>query len=60
VRMEIGTKPTSASSVLAVGAAGDVNAALGVPAGSPPGWDDMVLRGSLRMATCWWRSWPCK
>ena len=45
VRMEIGTKPTSASSVLAVGPAGNVNAALGVPAGSRPGWDDVVLRG---------------
>ncbi len=45
VRMEIGTKPTSASSVLAVGPAGNINAALGVPAGSRPGWDDLVLRG---------------
>ncbi len=45
VRMEIGTKPAGTSSVLAVGAAGDVNAALGVPTGSRPGWDDVVLRG---------------
>jgi len=43
--MKIATKPTLASSVLAVGAAGDVNAALRVPAGSRPGWDDVVLRG---------------
>ncbi len=60
VRMEIGTKPAGASSVLAVGPAGDVNAALGVPAGSRPGWDDVVLKGSLRTATYWWRSWPCR
>ncbi len=45
VRTEIGSKPTGASSVLAVGAAGDVNAALRVPAGSLPGWADVVLRG---------------
>lgn len=45
VRMEIGTKPTGASFVLAVGEAGDVNAALRVPARSRPGWDDVVLRG---------------
>ena len=43
--MEIGSKPTGASAALAVGAAGDVNAALKVPAGSRPGWDDVVLRG---------------
>jgi len=43
--MEIGTKPTGASFVLAAGEAGDVNAALRVPARSRPGWDDVVLRG---------------
>ena len=45
VRMEIGSKPTGASAVLAVGAAGDVKVALRVPAGSLPGWADVVLRG---------------
>jgi hypothetical protein len=46
VRIEIAGKPTSASSVLAVGAAGNLNAALRVPARSRPGWDDVVLRGA--------------
>lgn len=45
VRMEIATKPTSASAALVVRAAGDVNAALVVPARSRPGWDDVVMRG---------------
>ena len=45
VRMEIAAKPASASAALAVGATGDINAALVVPAGSRPGWDDVVLRG---------------
>jgi hypothetical protein len=45
VRMEIATKPTSASAALVVGAEGDVTAALEVPAGSRPGWDDVVLGG---------------
>ena len=47
VRMEIASEPTSAGAgaALAVGATGDVNEALVVPAGSRPGWDDVVLRG---------------
>jgi hypothetical protein len=46
VRMEVGTKPKSASAAPAVGAAGDVKAALVVPAGSRPGWEEVVLRGA--------------
>lgn len=53
VRMEIATKPTSASAALVVRAAGDVNAALVVPARSRPGWDDVVMRGVAPGATCW-------
>jgi hypothetical protein len=53
VRMEIATKPTSASAALVVRAAGDVNAALVVPARSLPGWDDVVMRGVAPGATCW-------
>ncbi|MGD0809517.1 MAG: hypothetical protein ABSA91_07395 [Acidimicrobiales bacterium] len=45
VRMEIGTLPTSGSVALAVNAAGDINATVHVPAGSRPGWDDVVLKG---------------
>jgi hypothetical protein len=47
--MKIATEATSAGAgagaALTVGATGDVNAALAVPAGSRPGWDDVVLRG---------------
>ena len=45
VRLEIGTQPSGAGASLAIGAAGDVRAALVVPASSRPGWDDVVLRG---------------
>jgi hypothetical protein len=45
VRMEIASKPTGASAAPVVGATGDVKASLEVPAGSRPGWDDVVLRG---------------
>ena len=43
--MEIASKPTGVSAAPVVGAAGDVKVALEVPAGSRPGWDNVVLRG---------------
>jgi hypothetical protein len=46
--MELATEPASASAARVVGAAGDVKAALEVPVGSRPGWDNVVLRGVAR------------